>query len=184
MNRRTIVIARFAEDISWSDRFKNTHEIKVMQVDDSNNFFPYHGEGVRAYHKRLFAEIVDAGKLEEFLSHTTPGKYPNIGLNCRLLFTYIIDNYNDLPDIVIFVHGDPRHHCEDIFSQIEALADDIEFVGFGNEFKSDRNGGPHDCCPVGELYKKLFNTDTSPNEFAFFQVRVLQYLKILYYKEI
>jgi hypothetical protein len=167
MNKRTIVIARFEEDLGWCNSLRDTHEIKIMQVDDTNDFFPYYREGVRGYHKRLFTEIVDNGKLKEFLGHTTPGKYPNIGLNPRLLFTYIIENYDNLSDITIFVHGDPRHHCEHIISQISALADDIKFVGFGIEYISDGNGRPYDHCPVAELYKKLFKKNP-PEEFKFF----------------
>jgi hypothetical protein len=168
MNKRIIINARFDEDLSWCNKLKDLYEIKIMQVDDTNTFFPYWREGVRSYHKRLFSEIVDKGKLNEFLKSTTPGKYPNIGLNCRLLFTYIVENYENLFDITVFVHGDPRHHCENIISQLMTLADDIDFVGFGNEYISDGNGGPYDKCPVAQLYKKLFNKEESPKEFKFF----------------
>jgi len=43
---------------------------------------------------------------------------PNIGREGHTFFTYIINNYESLPDYVCFLHGVPFDHCLDIVDKI------------------------------------------------------------------
>lgn len=47
-------------------------------------------------------------------------RQPNVGYNCYDYFTYIIDNYNNLPDNIIFMKGNtvPRHVSREYFDRI------------------------------------------------------------------
>ena len=46
-------------------------------------------------------------------------KLPNIGRESGTFLYYIIENYNSLPDTLIFLQGDPFPHCEDLFNVLE-----------------------------------------------------------------
>lgn len=43
---------------------------------------------------------------------------PNVGREGHTFFTYIIENYNNLPDFVCFLHGVPFDHCSNIIDTI------------------------------------------------------------------
>lgn len=169
MKSRTLVICRFNRDLDWwTDKLSNLYNFNIMQKDDKNNFFPIiHGENLNSYHQRLFKDIIETGKLQEFLNNTTPGTYPNIGFDSHTLFSYVIDNYDNLSDITVFVHELPTNHCQDIVEQILNLEEDIKYKEFGNVYNCNKNGEPEDSeVPVSELYEKLFN-DESPESFSF-----------------
>ena len=49
---------------------------------------------------------------DDILEYKTK-KMPNIGGNQRDTFHFIYDNYDNLPDLMAFVQGDPFDHCKD-----------------------------------------------------------------------
>ena len=69
-----IVIAKYKEDISWSDKFKN-ERIVYEKFYDSNN--------------------------KEFI------RLENKGREAGTYLQFIVDNYDNLPDVTIFTQGDP-----------------------------------------------------------------------------
>ena len=46
---------------------------------------------------------------------------PNIGREGHTFFTYIIDNYENLPNYICFLHGVPFDHCLDILDKINSF---------------------------------------------------------------
>jgi hypothetical protein len=40
-------------------------------------------------------------------------KMPNVGANQRDIFHFIHENYENLPELMVFVQGDPFDHCKD-----------------------------------------------------------------------
>jgi hypothetical protein len=102
---------------------------------------------------------------------------PKLGQECPGVLTFIIDNYDDLPDVTFFLHGYPFNHNPDILEHIEAMKSwSPDFVGFthlnnqvrislSKSYKGDR------LEPWGVLYQcralveKLYlNVDTSVND--------------------
>ena len=57
---------------------------------------------------------------------------PNVGFDTIVYLTYIIDNYNNLPDYVCFSQDNPFYHCSSFLKKL-------------NEFKFDRDFYPLGC---------------------------------------
>ncbi|BCS89010.1 DUF3431 domain-containing protein [Pseudodesulfovibrio sediminis] len=105
----------------------------------------------------------------------------NIGREAHTYFTHIIDNYDRLADMNVFLQGDPFDHIDDqgrasVDILQNMLRDVVErmvpFKGLAwFKLKCDRLGNPHDLrkpenkgrwsgwggdIPVGALFEKLF----------------------------
>jgi len=76
-------------------------------------------------------------------------KLPNIGRESDTFLHYIIENYNSLPDTLVFLQGDPFPHCEDLFNILERShsTDTVLPIGTGlipndlNEVPQDHRDG-------------------------------------------
>jgi hypothetical protein len=51
-------------------------------------------------------------------NHLFENNLPNIGREGHTFFTYLIENYDNLPEYVCFLHGVPFDHCLDIIDKI------------------------------------------------------------------
>jgi hypothetical protein len=59
---------------------------------------------------------------------------PNVGFDSIVYFTYIIENYDNLPDYVCFLQDDPFFHCMDVIQIVNNFAFDREFVPMGTSY--------------------------------------------------
>jgi hypothetical protein len=67
-------------------------------------------------------------------------KSENIGREGESFLRYILDNYNNLPDRICFLQGNPFDHCPEVLS----LCNDDSYFGFiGSETSCDGSGTPH-----------------------------------------
>jgi hypothetical protein len=89
MRKYDIVVARYNEDVEWVNEFS----------DSKFN--------LKIYNKGEDNISVDAIKLE------------NLGRDPHTFITYIIDNYNDLPDYVVFLQGNPFDHQKNVIDVIK-----------------------------------------------------------------
>jgi hypothetical protein len=81
---------------------------------------------------------------------------PNEGREGETYLKYIIDNYDNLPDYIIFCQGNPFDHCSDFNNKILNKTDG--FIPLSNfEYISNQNGEPHHSgLNIGETYAKIF----------------------------
>lgn len=101
-----------------------------------------------------------------------PNTYTNKGNEANGYLKYIIDNYNNLPDYVIFIHGDRKayHHDGNLDNIINKLTFDKLFCTLNNRLTLD---------PVPPIYQlvMLENIDV----FEAFLKRRLNIKNIRYY---
>lgn len=105
----------------------------------------------------------------------------NIGNNQRDIFKFIYENYNDLPDVMIFVQGNPFDHCNrekfneliknDKFTALESF-DDIDQTGWNrlgeidggfmevnnSWYVSSHNSAYNQSCKWSSLDDFMYNT--------------------------
>jgi hypothetical protein len=92
MKKYDIVITRFNEDVSW-----------VNQLDSEK------------YNVLLY------NKGEDDINYPHINR-PNIGREAETMVSYIIENYDNLPEFVVFLQGNPFEHCKNV---IEIINDHI-----------------------------------------------------------
>jgi hypothetical protein len=63
---------------------------------------------------------------------------PNFGRETDTFFRYIINKYDDLPDYVAFLQGNPLDHCPSAVERINGFAFDRPFEPLGSVY--DRDG--------------------------------------------
>lgn len=109
---------------------------------------------------------------------------PNVGREAHTYFTHIVNEYDNLSDMNIFLQGDPFDHLDDrgrttVDSLRTTLEDIVErhvpFKGLAwFKLKCDELGQPHDLrkpenegrwpgwgkdIPLGEVFRKLFDAE-------------------------
>jgi len=62
---------------------------------------------------------------------------PNVGFDTIVYLTYIIDNYNDLPDFVCFSQDNPFYHCESFINKVNDFNFKSEFLPIGKTYIRD-----------------------------------------------
>lgn len=104
MKSKQIVIARYKEDISWS-----------IGIDSDILIYNKGNDGLSAGNSNI--EIIET---------------PNVGREAKTYLDYIISNYYDLPQKIIFTQGHPNDHVSDDFVNkfIEFLDSDKNFEYF------------------------------------------------------
>jgi len=95
----------------------------------------------------------------------------NVGREPHTYYTYITSNYNNLPEYIIFLQGNPFDHSPNLFENIKK----IQFIDF--EFLSERiitNKIDAECSEywqcknIKETYKKIFNKECDTNQECHF----------------
>ena len=54
----------------------------------------------------------------------------NRGGEASVFLTYIVDHYDDFPDVAIFVHARPEDHQPHFLSMIGCIADTADYMNF------------------------------------------------------
>jgi hypothetical protein len=62
---------------------------------------------------------------------------PNFGRETDTFFRYIINEYDDLPDYVVFLQGNPFDHCPSAVDRINGFALDRPFEPLGSTYHRD-----------------------------------------------
>ena len=62
---------------------------------------------------------------------------PNVGRESHTFLTYIIDNYDNLPNYMAFVQGNPFDHCHNVVDQINKFDFKQEFLPLGSVSRYD-----------------------------------------------
>jgi hypothetical protein len=89
-----LVVSNYNWDLSWVPQYTDNYVI----YDRSDKGF-------------VFPDNIDMKKVI---------KSPNVGYNSYDYFRFIIDNYNNLPDVIIFAkgHAFPRHISQAYFDRV------------------------------------------------------------------
>jgi hypothetical protein len=121
-------------------------------------------ENTQEYYKRLYSI---PGYLEIMKPVST--NISNVGHDAFTFFTHIINYFDNLVDITIFLHSTPFHHYhgEDFIGMLNGIDEIIDFTDYGASMTSDINGEPTDKCPVGKIFSQLFPDQEVPETFTF-----------------
>jgi hypothetical protein len=100
-------------------------------------------------------------------------KLPNVGREGHTYYTYIYDNYDDLPDYVIFLQGNPFDHSPNIIKDANDLIrneNKPDFIFLGNQLICYLNGCPahaglQDTMKI--IYEELFGKEIHTNPIKF-----------------
>lgn len=106
-------------------------------------------------------------------------KLPNIGREQHTLFYHIYNNYDDLPNYLIFLQGNPFNHFHKrVLKYVDAIIDsetrgaikseDSEYIPFTNWIKtmyfSEQNVGE---CNMYEMYVRIFGKEPGFKKFEY-----------------
>ncbi len=94
-------------------------------------------------------------------------KLPNIGHEGHTYLTYIIDNYDTLPDYTIFVQGEPFQHSAQLIKKINDFDGKDDFFSLSDRiYRDDGYGNPkHPGLKVAESARKIFLNEIESFEF-------------------
>lgn len=87
---------------------------------------------------------------------------PNIGREADTYINYIISNYDNLPEIIVFCQGNPFDHCYDFIERVNNTTDYNNIVWLCTNWgpvTKNYLGGPGSIeLPLLDLCHKLFDT--------------------------
>jgi hypothetical protein len=161
VNNITIVVARYKEDITWTEQFPSTNVNVII------------------YNKGYESDT----KYNEILLE-------NVGREGHTFYKYIYDNYHQLEDYTIFLQGHPFDHSPNIIELIHTYINindpdlHIDFELLSSNIVGCNLSGCsyHPYLPLVSVYEQLFNERKSEMPFTFgmggqFIVSKLQILK-------
>ena len=84
---------------------------------------------------------------------------PNRGREVETYLRYIIDNYDNLPDVVIFCQDWPFDHYTDFINKIHLTTSNSNITGLSDYvYTCDSLGYPHHPnLSIGHVYEQIFN---------------------------
>lgn len=134
MRKKSIIIARYNENLEWVYQIPSEYKIKIY---NKGGDIPFDSE-----------------------------KLPNVGRESHSYLKYIIDNYDNMEDEIIFTQGNPFDHCGVDF--LEKINKDYptSYFNFSNLYfdVEDLNHPPHmsfhDLSPA-DIYNKYINKPIS-----------------------
>jgi hypothetical protein len=68
-------------------------------------------------------------------SHLFENNLPNVGREGHTFFSYIVNNYEYLPEYLAFLQGSPIEHCNNFIDEINNFGFDVEFKPLGPLFE-------------------------------------------------
>lgn len=92
-------------------------------------------------------------------------KGENIGRESEVFVRYILENYDNLPETVVFLQGNPFDHCSDLWEKIKNYQNGILFLG--SLTTDDINGHPYLGINLEEYLNKYVSPDIKDTEFTF-----------------
>ena len=70
-------------------------------------------------------------------NHKFENNMPNVGFDTVAYLTYIIDNYNNLPDFICFSQDNPFYHCDKFIEKVNGFDFNTEFLPLGRTYVRD-----------------------------------------------
>ena len=129
MKKYDLIIARYNEDLHWINRL-NLNNIELYIYNKGLN-------NIHLPYKPLI----------------------NIGGDTHTFITHIVENYNKLPEYLIFTQGNPYNRCKNIIDLINTHIDD-KFVYLSDHIiKSETLNGWYETIIMGEQNKPWFETN-------------------------
>lgn len=126
-----LVVAKYREDVSWLQRFRDLPQI-----------------------------VYDKG------DRSAENHLPNVGREAHTYLHHIIENYDDLADVSVFLQGDPHFHCANVDELIWGIDASVEFLDLCDSILvEDGLGRPlQPGLPITKSYAELFD-DRAPDYF-------------------
>lgn len=188
--RKLAVINHFQGQVDWIKDLNFEHILyNKFDPQIGSQYWKTGQENTQEYYKRLFS-IPNYLEIMKPVSTNIPNLVSNVGHDAYTFFTHIINHYDDLADMTIFLHSTPFHHYHggDFVEMLNGIDEIIDFADFGQPMTSDVNGEPTDRCPVGEVFSQLFPDQEVPEVFTFTsgslflvsRVTILKMSKIFY----
>lgn len=115
-------------------------------------------------------------------------KLPNIGREAHTYLTFIVDNYDHLPDYTMFVQGNPFVHQRELIKKIEEFKGGKDFFPLTKIYVGRRDGLSRTERRIAELARKIFVDEINyfpfPNgaQFIVSKNGVLFHSKLTYQK--
>lgn len=83
---------------------------------------------------------------------------PNIGREAHSYLYHIIENYDSLAEVTVFIQGHPHDHVSRLFEKITALDSATDFLYLGDDILVEDGRGvpPQPGLKLAEFYSKLF----------------------------
>jgi hypothetical protein len=123
----TIVVARYNKDLNWLEEIPWNY---LVYNKGENN-------------------------LPDWIKNVI--KLPNVGREAHTYLTYIVDNYDNFPDFIIFVQDDPFDHSKQLVEKIKKFNGEDFFALSDKIVCCDENGVPgHSGLKVGESASNFF----------------------------
>lgn len=109
-----------------------------------------------AWTKDLVCPYLIINKGEEILDHPYI-TLPNVGRESDSYLNFIIKNYDQLPQEVIFLQGNPFDHCPTVLDEIRTKVYLTQVTLLAKDtFVDGRNGEPsHHGLPIGDISDRL-----------------------------
>lgn len=105
MNKLTVVLARYKEDVSWLDKLNHDFCIVNKGPDDIN---------------------------EKYKDKILKIPYKERGREAQGYVSYIIENYDNLPDYLVFTQANPFDHCPPFLDIINNFKFDVDYLRLGH----------------------------------------------------
>ena len=167
--RKLAVINHFQGQVDWIKDLKFEHILYNKfdpQID--SQYWKTGQENTQEYYKRLFS-IPNYLEIMKPVSTHIPNLVSNVGHDAFTFFTHIINHYDDLADVTVFLHSTPFHHYhgDNFVGMLNGITEIIDFEDYGTSMVADVNGEPTDRCPVGVVFSQLFPDHEVPESFTF-----------------
>ena len=94
-------------------------------------------------------------------------RLPNVGREAHTYLHHIVEHYDDLAEVTVFLQGNPSEHVAGLFEKVCSLDTDTPFIYLGDDILVEDGRGvpPQPGLPLKEFYEELFNA-TAPEYFS------------------
>lgn len=138
-----LIIARYEENLNWIEDY--TEDVPI--------------ESIYIYTK---------GSDTDACHFAVKKRLPNIGYEAHTYLWHIINNWDNLADVNVFLPGDAIVNDPGLFDSLLLMKGELSYFPIGREYYDcDAEGIPQDYLPeMEEMWKKLFNMPI-PHRFVF-----------------
>jgi hypothetical protein len=136
--RKLAVINHFQGQVDWIKNLKFEYILyNKFDPQISIQYWKTGQENTQEYYKRLFG-IPNYLEIMKPVSTNIPNLVSNVGHDAFTFFTHIINHYDDLADLTIFLHSTPFHHYHggDFVEMLNGIDEIVDFTDFGQSMDS------------------------------------------------
>jgi hypothetical protein len=140
MNKTTIVVSRFNENLDWLNEVAHTMNVIVynkgepLELDSNNR-----------------VNIINL---------------PNTGRDCHTIFFHIFENYDDLSDFTIFLQGNPLDHFKNTIDYLKNISYETHFEYLCDWLPVTclADCPYHTGLPMRDTYNRVFQCNETENK--------------------